>query len=214
MTPVGTVFSHVLPSVQTAVRSTLLRAAVTVSPCVELEGFVIVDLRFGQSDESALDRVANAIRLVKVTDPKRARRIRRDIQRIVIMDLGEAGGSYISEIDACALDPHQVQERPIEATALIIVHEATHARIHKAGIKYTPRMRDRIEKLCVNEEIAFARRLSDGEQYIVNARRALEQPWWSVAAEHDREERQLRALRWPEWTIKVRRLFYRGPDEV
>jgi hypothetical protein len=192
---------------QTAVRIPLLRGAVAISQRTEVQGFEVADLRVGRSDSALLERVAEIIRFVIHTDPKRARRMQQDVQRVVLMDLGGVGGSYLAEINACALDPYQVQQQPVEATALILVHEATHARIQKAGIRYNIPMRDRIEAICVNEEIAFAERFANGAGYIASARRALEHPWWSVGDEQKREERQLRALGWPEWMIKLRNFF-------
>lgn len=194
-------------TLRTAVRLPSLRTAVALSERAKVEGFEVADLRVGQHDSALMERVAGVIRFVVLTDPRRARRMSRDVRRVVLMDLGGAGGSYLAEIDACALDPNQVREQPIEATAVVLVHEATHARIRKAGIQYDAAMRGRIEEICVKEEMAFARRFANGAAYIASARQALEHPWWSVADERLREERQLRSLGWSEWTIKLRRFF-------
>jgi hypothetical protein len=189
------------------VRIPLLRAAVALSERAKIEGFEVADVRVGATDTALMERVADVIRFVIHTDPRRARRMSQDVQRVVLMDLGGSAGSYLAAIDACALDPQQVQLQPIEATALVLVHEATHARIEKAGIRYDPVMRGRIENICVKQEIAFARRFSGGATYIASAQRALNHPWWSVADERQREDRQLRSLGWPEWAIKLRKFF-------
>lgn len=204
--------SRVARSVQAAVRFAFLRTAVALSPRMEFEGFEVADLRSGKNGTALMKRVGEVIRFIVDTDSVRARRIRQDLRRIVVMDLGGSAGGYLAEIDACALDPSHVEQQPIQAMALILVHEATHARIRRAGIRYDPEMRGRIERICINEEIAFAGQVENGAIYIAEARRALDQPWWSVNDERKREERQLRALGWPEWTLKFRRFFLRHED--
>lgn len=190
-------------------RIPFLRAAVVLSPRVECEGLEVVDLRSGKNGAALIQRVGEAIHFIVQTDSRRARRMRQDLRRVVLMDLGGSAGGYLAEIDACALDPHHVKHQPIQATALILVHEATHARISRLGIRYDPDVRARIERICVNEEIAFAGKVENGAAYVAEARRALDQPWWSVDEERKREERQLRALGWPEWTLTFRKFFLR-----
>jgi hypothetical protein len=91
---------------------------------------------------------------------------------------------------------------------MTLVHEATHARIAKAGITYKQALRARIERLCVEEEAAFADKLPQGQQLAADARRRLEEKWWETPAMFDRRVRQLRISGWPGWTLAIYRFLF------
>ena len=73
--------------------------------------------------------------------------------------------------------------------AATIVHEATHARLLKCGIGYEETLRDRVEAVCYRRELAFARKLPNGERVREHAQDALTMPraTWADPAFRDRD---------------------------
>ncbi len=90
---------------------------------------------------------------------------------------------------------------------MTLVHEATHARVYRAGIRYLPRNRRRIEQICVRAEIDFATQLPDATLLADEARHALETEWWEDVPKRERELGQLRILGVPAWLIWLRKFL-------
>jgi len=105
------------------------------------------------------NRLRAALALIARVDPLRYRRLRRDMRRIALLRRG--GPEYASEVGACLLPSAYLKAGTTEAVATTIVHEATHARLCRAGIGYGPAMRPRVEAACIRQQIAFAERLGD-----------------------------------------------------
>ncbi len=104
------------------------------------------------------DRVAQALDLIKTSDPLRYRRILRDLDRIVVAPLlTGAKAQYSREINACEIDERFIlgERYAPELAASTIVHEATHARLEHMGFVYVEERRQRIEQICVGRECAF-----------------------------------------------------------
>jgi hypothetical protein len=74
----------------------------------------------------------------------------------------------MEELKTCILDRNYFNQPDISASemALTIVHEATHARLFKFRIGYTEDIRERVERICIKSEIAFAKRLPDGQKFV------------------------------------------------
>ncbi len=108
--------------------------------------------------DGVFERVAQALDLIKASDPLRYRRILRDIDRIVVAPLMTgAEAQYSREINACEIDEQfMLGERYApELAASVIVHEATHARLEHMGFVYVEERRQRIEEICIRRECAF-----------------------------------------------------------
>jgi hypothetical protein len=103
------------------------------------------------------DRVLGALDLIRRFDPRRFRRIERDVPRILVRRGG--GAEYRELTRTCVLEAGDVQRLTAANLALAIVHEAAHARIFRRGVPYWPGLAERIEARCVKEQIAFTRRL-------------------------------------------------------
>lgn len=182
----------------------LLSAAMRLWPTARVDGFQIVTLA-GPASELAevAEPIKNALRVIREHAPRRFARLRLDVRRFVVVSV--TGPEYIPSIRACMLSGSYVKTSTAESLAMTIVHEATHARLSAVGIRYTPGMRDRIERRCVREEVAFAEALPDGEELATRALAKLENPWWSEEQELERRISQLRELGRPEWYISVYR---------
>ena len=114
--------------------------------------------------ESVLERLREALALIKTYDPLRYRRLTSDLKRIWATPVYTQGGCFVSRLEACILHPRCVETTTTELLASMIVHEATHARLSGLGFGYEEELRPRIEAMCVRREIAFAAKLPDGSQ--------------------------------------------------
>src|ERR1044071_5568271 len=116
-------------------------------------------------------KVAAALSLVAIFDPRRFDRIRRDLRGVLVM--GASGrGEYHQTSRLCILDSAYVESERADPPLLAstIVHEATHARLGRAGIGYDPSIRARVEHACIRAELAFASRLPPLESEIVRSK--------------------------------------------
>ena len=111
-----------------------------------------------------LQRVEEALSLIKTCDRVRYDRLIRDPKRVWVFLLPASIGSFKEALQACQLDPRFVldQRSTPDIIAAVIVHEATHARLRRCGFGYREEVRPRVEAICVRRELAFARRLPDG----------------------------------------------------
>ena len=102
---------------------------------------------------------------------------------------------------ACVLRSRYVRESDPAAVAVTLVHEATHARLWRRGIRDDPCGRRRMEEICVKEQIAFAERL-DNPDILNHLRGKLQRPWWTPAQLHERRITAWRHLGVPDWTLR------------
>ena len=110
-----------------------------------------------------LSRVESALLLAKQHSPLYYSRIIRDLERIWIFLLPDGLAEYKHSLRACVLDERFVAHSAtsVQRIASAIVHEATHARLERYGIRYDEDQRARIEAICFRRELAFAVRLPD-----------------------------------------------------
>ena len=141
----------------------------------EMQGILVSAFTEKAKRAVALERVAAAVELIRRYDPAGFRRVQRGVRRILVSWLPGTWGEYQSEIDLCVLhDEHVVApETSIAAIASTVVHEATHARLIRAGVPYDENLRPRVERICFRAERAFGRRLPDGHDVVELAERQL-----------------------------------------
>jgi hypothetical protein len=178
-----------------------------------------------------LRRVEDALGLIKRHDPLSYSRIRRNLKRIWVDILPDAVGHYDRSLNACVFDRRFVLAESItlELIAVSIVHEATHARLERCGIKYEEKLRPRIEAICVGRELAFTRKLPDSVE--LQEQRAHARQWYKDNPEYFSDARfrqrhtrgSIKALRYlgaPGWLIRaavrkrIRGLFRRRPPST
>ena len=99
----------------------------------------------------------------------------RDLNRVWVRLLTTGVGQFNPRLWACMLDERFVQADTTDAPLLaaVIVHEATHARLWRYGFGYNEEQRERIEAICLRRELAFARRLPDGQKAAQSAEEML-----------------------------------------
>jgi hypothetical protein len=117
-------------------------------------------------------------------------------------------------LNACLLDERVVasENTTLECIASAIVHEATHARLEKRGIRYDEAVRPRIERICARREFDFVRHLSGVDALQEEITRRLDrcneentsytdQNMWQEIDQGNAE--MLRHLGTPEWVIAL-----------
>lgn len=115
--------------------------------------------------ERALPRVRGALQVIKTHDPLRYARLTRDLKRVWVFSIPTAG-CFNYRLDACQLDEKFVlaETTTPQLLASVIVHEAAHARLWNCGVGYDEALRPRVEAICLRRELAFSRKLPDGQQ--------------------------------------------------
>ena len=160
------------------VRTVALRAAMALSQRERICGIEVVDLTRDKDAGAVFGKVRDALCLISNADPRRLDRIRGDARRLAVAALGEAAGEWWQDLRAIAIDRRHAERQTTAAVAMTLVHEATHARIQRRGVRYRPGIRERVERVCVAQEIEFAMRVPGTEALIKGARLKLEKRWW------------------------------------
>lgn len=120
------------------------------------------------SGEAFTGRTIEALQLVERTDPRRFRRIQRQIRVIAHGEL-ESGACYerlgrFCIIDFSRYDFTKNHDWYLHCYASTLVHEATHGAVYSDYVGYTKRNRLRIEKLCHTEERRFLKKLDEPDR--------------------------------------------------
>jgi hypothetical protein len=163
--------------------------------------------------EPILRRIEQALLLIKRHDRIRYDRLLRDLQRVWVLLLPSSVASFEYRIYTCQIDTRYclAETTTPELLAAAIVHEATHARLWRRGIRYEEVQRPRIEEICVRREIAFTAKLPNGEDARDQAERTLAfcatGEYWTSAAFRERYiEGGVEILRYmgaPGWLARV-----------
>lgn len=146
---------------------------------------------FQENGARVMDRVAQALALIKAHDRVRYDGLARDLDRVWVRLLTTGVAQFDPAWRACLLDERFVlaETTDIAHIAAAIVHEATHARLWRLGFGYDAAIRDRVEAVCLRREAAFARKLPDGQavsQWAGEAL-ALDPAYWTDEAARDRD---------------------------
>jgi len=154
--------------------------------------------------EARLEKIEKAIDVLGQLDERRLIRLALvDKLRIVI---SEAPGPYYDAgANICVLPTAMVVDWSPVLIALVVVHEATHARIHRAGIRYKPALRERIERRCVREQMAVAALAPDGERLVAWLEQTHAESWYTEPQMRRRQLEELRLIGVPRWVITVLR---------
>ncbi len=121
------------------------------------KSFVIFYYEIYSGRDVGMSPVVGALELIERLDPRRFARIERDMPKLLVRDAGNP--QYWIDSEVCVLDSRTVERKSTAYLALVIVHEATHARLNHAGIMPWSRVRSRLERRCFREEQSFTRRL-------------------------------------------------------
>ena len=145
----------------------LLRWGFKKSLLKTFDGIKICDLASaGESEEQFFcSYVIKALKFIKEHDPKRYRRVQRHLAYIVNCRV-LASGNYSHSLRECDLNfssfkwlkAEWEEEWKVFELARLIIHEATHGVMCVRNIPYDKKYRLRVERICHQEEVRFARR--------------------------------------------------------
>lgn len=141
-------------------------------------------------------RVRDALDLIAARHPVLFQKVQRYLAAVVVQPAGYP--EYRHEFRACFMSSRSVEQLDAAKLALLIVHEATHGRLFEMAVEGPLADRERIERVCVSQEIALARVLSDHDEDLVEfARKKLDLRWWEPEAVRARRNLELKRL-WEE----------------
>jgi hypothetical protein len=162
------------------------------------------------SDHATLERrVRDALDLIRQVDPRRYARLKRDVHRITLERL-QVAGMFVPNAGRVFLDVGHVAQAHVAELASTVVHEATHARLHRAGIRHDSRIRGRVEHACIRSEVDFAVRLGPEYVSLVEAvTQKYSSVYWSDDARFDRRTRELKSAGLPAWFVRTHTALFR-----
>lgn len=131
-----------------------------------------------------MQKLETALGIIARYEPRRVQRLVRGGTRILLMtSLGSS--SYHPASNVIVLDATGMATWSVWQVAVTIVHEAAHARMRM--IAANGRTVPRLERRCVEEEIAFYHRVPGVDQELLaqweaSKRASLNTPWWTRRA--------------------------------
>lgn len=168
---------------------------------------VRVALSSGDASSELLARTHDALQLIQTHAAVTLSRIRADVRHILFADV--RGGRYMPSLRTCLIgEKFAIRAVPLEL-AMMIVHEGMHARLWQTGFTYAQPLRERIERLCVGAEVAFAERVVGSEALVETAKRRLEMRWWEQDVADDLDGAELAERGVPSWVMRAVRLARR-----
>jgi hypothetical protein len=174
-----------------------------VAPSLSVSG-VRVTKWSGTGDPSTdFAKLSAALELVEGTDKRRFALIRRHLARIALVQQG--GELFDPQIRTYVMDRDLLSKRSVPHVAMGIIHEMTHARLRARGVVTNHSNVERIESVCVAEEIDFAKRLPDSEDLVKLAESKMANPWWDSVEVERRVKDQLDSINAPPWIRWIRR---------
>ena len=189
-------------------RIRLMLFAMWFFPRRAVDGVLLIPLlKTDEHTATFFAKVTAALAIVRLYDPRRYRRVVHLLRRIALVP---AGGEYVdTSLATYMMDVPTLVQRTAPSLALKIVHEVAHLRLKQAGIPYAESLRDRIEDLCIRQEIDFAERTPRALGLVEEAKRKLGQRWWDDAALQVRHAQYLAGYPLPSWLRSAVRMMFR-----
>ena len=167
----------------------------------------LINTRPDIDSEDVFARVDQALALIEKYQPWHFRRLPRDFARIEIRRF-PCRGAFFPETRTCLVELTFVVNREFTPTqvAATILHEAMHARLDNAGVKYDSSGAAKHERFCRRAEVEFGMVAPDGASVVERALASLAGADDEVAPIIDWEvagrrvaEADLAALSAPDW---------------
>jgi len=99
--------------------------------------------------------------------------------------------------------PEVVKGRTVGEVALAIVHESTHARMYRMGVEPRSETLDRIEHMCIDQEVASALLTPEHLGLASTATAKFDRPWWDKAEGARRMVERLRSFGMPHFVVTI-----------
>lgn len=186
--------SQCLVLVRQCLSALLLRISIQLSPRLGASGLHLADVGCRSGGSPAFAPVLVALERIRTASPRQFARVQRSFRWVVIVPGGNGGGQYLHCLRACLLDREYIATALPESLAATIVHESAHARIAAWGIPYARDLRGRVERICVDAEIAFLRRVPGTASLVAQAEHDLASEWWDSRSSRARRTKRLHRL--------------------
>jgi hypothetical protein len=167
----------------------------------------LINTRPDIDSEDVFARLDAALGLIERYQPSHFRRMHRDFARIQVRRF-PCRGAYFPDTRICLVELTFVVNREFTPTqvAATILHEAMHARLDNAGVKYDPAGAAKHERFCRRAEVEFGMIAPDGAPVVERALASLASADDEVAPMIDWElagrrvdAADLSALSAPDW---------------
>ena len=167
----------------------------------------LINTRPDIDSEDVFARLDAALELIERYQPSHFRRMHRDFSRIQVRRF-PCRGAYFPDTRICLVELTFVVNRQFTPTqvAATILHEAMHARLDNAGVKYDPAGAAKHERFCRRAEVEFGMLAPDGAPVVERALASLASADDEVAPVIDWElagrrvdAADLSALSAPDW---------------
>jgi hypothetical protein len=131
-----------------------------------MDVFIARDLQ--EHTSTILKRINAASQLLARPSVRPRGALGQYIKRLLVGRFPHCVAEWHEPAAACYLDQGLVTDPQATAVELasVLIHEAQHARLCKLGVSYSESHRLRIEKLCVQTALDFARHIPDGAALI------------------------------------------------
>jgi hypothetical protein len=190
-------------------KSLLRRAGADLPEDRVVRGFpvTLLNTRPDIDSEDVFARLDAALELIERYQPSHFRRMHRDFSRIQVRRF-PCRGAYFPDTRICLVELTFVVNRQFTPTqvAATILHEAMHARLDNAGVKYDPAGAAKHERFCRRAEVEFGMLAPDGAPVVERALASLASADDEVAPVIDWElagrrvdAADLSALSAPDW---------------
>lgn len=117
-----------------------------------------------------IEILESAIVTIKERSPRHFRLVQGSIQTLALQE--GHGSGYSPDLRTCVIDVRSARLGDPGALALILVHEAMHGRLFRAGVPNTAANRNRIEAACARVELDLAERLAFPPDFLARLREA------------------------------------------
>ena len=126
------------------------------------EGILFIDvLALGKNKAAFLEITIQALELIACHDPRRFRRLKKEVKYIICSRPHGARMIYSRPWRLCRVDFQQYTFNSptndvVLEYAVDLIHEATHGYLFSKRISYTESLQSQVEKICVKEGERFS----------------------------------------------------------
>ncbi len=191
------------------------RLMITFCKRFNLEGIRLVIPLQGRTQAGLLrKKVTAALHLIQNHAPKYHARVQKFIPNILIFGAHAYKAVYISDLKLCDISRQfaLLEDTSASHLAMTLVHEATHGYLGSKGITYEAPRRGQIERICIQAEIAFARKLPDPGELLADAESTLsiDSKYWTDDAFFERDVKALENSSLPRWLVTRLVTYFRN----
>ena len=161
----GRVRDHIRTALFHATRplvAKLFRIWIGGSKRIGIGPFDLINLSERSAIENHFEKLAQAAELIRIYDQLRYRLLTAEVQLIVVTDR-PIEAEYYDFASAVIMQAKMIELLDVQGLAAVLIHEATHARIRRSGIRYAAVAEPRVERLCLRNEIWFLQKVPNTE---------------------------------------------------